>query len=67
MRIFDVVKPRSGKTDAQKRAKDVQRLMEKLMESEDIETFRAGLKDDLGITEDHPNYETMLSIWNNAE
>ena len=66
MDIFGIVKPRSGKAAAQKREKDVQRQMKKLMEAADIETFRAGLKD-LGITEGHPNYEKMLAIWHGSQ
>jgi len=33
------------------------------MEIEDEETFRAGLKEDFGITPHHPNYPEMVKIW----
>jgi hypothetical protein len=64
---FEFLKPRSGKSAARKRERDVARKIERLMEIKDEETFKAGLERDLGIKPDHPRFAEILNVWRGAQ
>ena len=66
MTLFDEAKPRTGLSEAKKRARDLSRLLQKLMETEDEEKFLEGLEKDFGITPDDPNYKKIISVWKSA-
>lgn len=66
MRIFDEMKPRSGKAAAQKRERDLAKQLKKLMEIRDEETLKKALEDDFGIRPKDPRYEEVLKIWREA-
>src|ERR1017187_1179391 len=63
MKTFDSFRPGSGRAAARRREREVKQKLEKLLEVEDEETFRAGLEEDFGIRPDHPRYKEMLKIW----
>jgi hypothetical protein len=63
MKTFDSLRPRSGKAAARLRERELKRKLEQLLRVDDEETFRAGLAEDFGITQDHPKYSEMLKIW----
>jgi hypothetical protein len=63
MTIFEFLKPRSGKGEAKKRERDLARKVERLMETRDEDTFKAGLERDLGIKPDHPRFAEILKVW----
>ena len=67
MKIFDLLKPMSGKAAARRRERELADKLEKLMETNDEETFRKGLEQEFGITPDHPNYQGIMDVWRNAE
>jgi len=60
---FDSFRPRSGRAEARVRERELKQRLEKLLEVDDEETFRAGLEEDFGISPDHPRYNEMLKIW----
>jgi hypothetical protein len=64
---FEFLKPRSGKSEARKREREVARKIELLMEIRDEETFKAGLDRDLGVKPDHPRFEEILRVWRGAQ
>jgi len=63
MTLFDDVKPRTGASEAKKRAKDVSKLLRKLMDTKDEKKFRDSLEKDFGITPSDSNYEEIISVW----
>jgi hypothetical protein len=63
MKAFDSFRPRSGRAQARLREQELKQKLEKLLQLDDEETFRSGLKEDFGITPDHPKYVEMLKIW----
>jgi mannose-6-phosphate isomerase class I len=63
MKTYDSFRPRSGRAQARLRERELKQKLEKLLEVDDEETFRAGLEEDFGITPDHPKYAEMLRIW----
>ena len=64
---FEFLKPRSGKSEARKREREVARKIERLMEIKDKATFKAGLERDLGIKPDHPRFAEILSVWRGVQ
>ena len=64
---FEFLKPRSGKSEARKREREVARKIELLMEIRDEETFKAGLDRDLGVKPDHPRFEEILRVWRGGQ
>jgi hypothetical protein len=64
---FEFLKPRSGKSEARKREREVARKIELLMEIRGEETFKAGLDRDLGVKPDHPRFEEILRVWRGAQ
>jgi hypothetical protein len=64
---FEFLKPRSGKSEARKRERELARKIERLMESRDEETFKTGLERDLGIKPDHPRFAEILNVWRGAQ
>jgi hypothetical protein len=66
MTIFDEAKPRTGLSGAKKRARDVSKLLQKLLETDDEEKFLEGLEKDFGITSNDPNYREIISVWKSA-
>jgi hypothetical protein len=64
---FEFLEPRSGKSEARKREREVARKIELLMEIRDEETFKAGLDRDLGVKPDHPRFEEILRVWRGAQ
>jgi hypothetical protein len=66
-RTVDFLKPRSGKSEARRREREVALKIERLLEIADEETFKAGLDRDLGIKPDHPRFAEILSVWRNAQ
>jgi hypothetical protein len=64
---FESLKPRSGKSEARKRERELARKIERLMEIRDEATFKAGLERDLGIKPDHPRFAEILNVWRGAQ
>jgi len=64
---FEFLKPRSGKSEARKREREVARKIERLMEIRDEGTFKAGLERDLGIKPDHPRFAEILNVWRDVQ
>jgi phosphoenolpyruvate synthase/pyruvate phosphate dikinase len=60
---YDSFRPRSGRAQARLREREFKQKLEKLLEIDDEETFRAGLEEDFGIKPDHPKFREMLKIW----
>jgi hypothetical protein len=63
MKSFDSFRPRSGRAAARLRERQLKEKLEKLLELDDEEAFKAGLKEDFGITPDHTGFKEMLKIW----
>jgi hypothetical protein len=63
MKTFDSFRPRSGQAAARLRERELKQKLERLLEVDEEETFRAGLEEDFGIKPDHPKYGEMLKIW----
>jgi hypothetical protein len=53
MKTFDSFRPRSARAQARLRERELKQKLEKLLEIDDEETFRAGLEEDFGIKPDH--------------
>lgn len=66
MKTFHSFRPRSGRAQARLRERELKEKLQKLLEVDDEETFKLGLKEDFGITPDHPKYAEMLKIWRGA-
>jgi hypothetical protein len=64
---FEFLKPRSGKSEARKRERELARKIQQLMEIGDEETFKAGLERDLGVKPDHPRFKEILNVWRGAQ
>ena len=64
---FEFTKPRSGKSEARKREREVARKVERLMEIRDEDTFKAGLERDFGIKPDHPRFSEILGVWRGVQ
>jgi hypothetical protein len=67
METFDSFRSRSGRAAARARERELKQKLEKLLEAEDEETFRAGLNEDFGIAPNHPKYKEMIKIWRGSQ
>jgi len=67
MTTFDSHKPRSGLADARRRERELKVKLERLMEIDDEETFKAGLKIEFGSGPGHANYQAIMDVWRDAE
>jgi hypothetical protein len=67
MEAFDSFRPRSGRAQARLRERQLKQKLEKLLEANDEETFRAKLAEDFGITPAHPKFAAMLKVWRDSQ
>ncbi len=63
MPTYDFLRPRSARAQARLRERQLKQKLEKLLQVDDEETFKAGLEEDFGIKPDHPKYGEMIRIW----
>ncbi len=66
MKSFESLRPRTGRAQAHLRERQLKEKLEKLLETDDEETFKVGLEEDFGIKPDHPKFAEMLKIWRGA-
>ena len=63
MKSFEDLRPRTNRAQARLRERQRRQKLEKLLQVDDEDTFKAGLAEDFGIKSDHPRFDEMLSVW----
>jgi len=63
MSSFESERPRTARAQARRRERLLSEKLQKLLQTNDEETFKKGLAEDFGINPDHPKYAEMLKIW----
>lgn len=67
MGIVNILRPKTAKGNIRQRERDLMAKLEKLMETNDEDTFREGLEKEFGIKHGDPRYGKAMNAWREAE